>query len=80
MAFKGIPPEILTVYMQTPAGKPPPEQTVNFAHPPRLEKVIIGVTIPVSILATSFVAVRIYVRKFLIKHLWWDDCRSWSKS
>ena len=80
MAFKGIPPETLAVYMQTPAGKPPPEQTVNFAHPPRLENVIIGVIVPLSILATFFVAVRIYVRMFLIKHLWWDDCRSQSKS
>ena len=79
MAFKGIPPETLAVYMKTPAANPPPEQTANFVNPPRLENVIIGVTIPLSILATLFVAVRIYVRKFLIKHLWWDDCRSQSK-
>ena len=80
MAFKGIPPETLTVYMRTPAARPPPEQTANFAHPPRLRYVYVGVFISLSLLATSLVAVRIYVRKFLIKYLWWDDCRYQSKS
>lgn len=80
MAFNGISPGTLTVYMRTPAAKPPPEQTANFAHPPRLKYVYMGVFIPVSLVATSLVAVRIYARKFLIKHLWWDDCRSQSKS
>ena len=80
MAFKGVSPDTLKAYMRTPAAKPPAEPTANFAHPPRLKNVLMWITVPLYILATLFVVVRIYVWKFLIKHLWWDDCRSQLKS
>ena len=80
MAFKGISPETLAVYMRTPVGKPTPGQTANFAHPPRLKSALIGVTVPLFVLTTVFVAIRVYTRSFVIKHLWWDDCKSTIKA
>ena len=58
MAFNGISPETVAVYMRTPVGKPPSGQTANFAPPPRLKSALIGLTVPLFVLATFFVAMR----------------------
>ena len=74
MALNGIPPENLTAYMNTTASAPPPGETANLVNPPRAKSTVLGVMIPLLILATSSVAMRIYTKQFIIKRLWWDDC------
>ncbi len=45
----------------------------NFNNPPSLHPHIIAVGIVTSLLATAFVALRIYTRAFITRALWWDD-------
>jgi len=67
-----IPPG--TDLWKTPAGKPPPGVVPNFVDPVT-NKNIPQVTLSILvIIATMFVALRVFVQFYLAKHKWgWDD-------
>ena len=56
-----------------PAGSPPPGIKSNFIDPPSLRTPVFAVNAILLFLATVVVSLRIYTKKFLSRHLWWDD-------
>lgn len=76
MAFNGLSHEVIEKYMKSPGGKPPPGVTPNRHNPQNmLLPVEHAVSILGLILATGFVAVRVYTRFFVVKKPGWDDCK-----
>ncbi|KAL9125699.1 MAG: hypothetical protein Q9217_005144 [Psora testacea] len=57
----------------TPAGKPPPELNSNLNDPPSNGYITIIVAAIVISLTTPFVLLRMYIRQFINRRLWWDD-------
>ena len=74
MAFKGISPHVLAVYQQAIVTDPPPGETPTFQNPHRALAGWTSLAVVCLILTTLFVAMRMYTRFAVIKHLWWDDC------
>lgn len=70
----GVPPG--TDLWATPAGQPPPGVESNLINP-ETNKNIVHITLSILlILATVFLALRLYVQLYVVKHgLGWDDCK-----
>ncbi|KAG4432496.1 hypothetical protein IFR05_012036, partial [Cadophora sp. M221] len=60
-------------YSHVPAFDPPQGITANFINPPTIECSVLEVSLPLSVISTTFVAVRIYTRLKIVKSLGWDD-------
>lgn len=59
------------------AAKPPPGVTPDYDNPARNGVCRLFVVIPLLMaLATIMVALRLYTRKFIVKNVGMDDCRS----
>ena len=59
----------------TPAAKPPLGVTPNFINPPSEKDIIIAYTTIFTIIATFGVAVRMYVRLFIMRKIQIEDCK-----
>ena len=80
MALNGVDQDVIRSYMRAPAAKPPPGVIPNYQNPPNPLQVPEHVVNVLGILLTTgFVAMRMYTRHFILKSLWWDDCKSHSK-
>ena len=58
-----------------PALKPPPGVIPNFVNPPSQAYVTVVVLAICLAITTPVVLLRIYVRHFINRRLWWDDCK-----
>lgn len=58
------------------ASKPPPGVVPDYVNPPRNTAVIrLEVIAPLLMgIAAIFVALRLYVRRFIVDKMEWDDC------
>ena len=61
--------------MHKPAAKPPAGVTPDFNNPPSLETPLIVVVVLFVAISSFFVAMRLYTRHFVLRKLWWDDCK-----
>ena len=59
---------------QLPAGRPPYGTSPNFVNPVTLKTPVVTINVVFLALATLFVSLRIYTRKFLNRILGQDDC------
>ena len=75
MAFQGLSAQTIEQYMHKPAAKPPAGVTPDFNNPPSLETSVIVVAVLCLAISTFFVAMRLYTRHFVLRKLWWDDCK-----
>lgn len=57
-----------------PAIKPPPGVTPNFVNPSSDGYVTIVVLAIFLAITTPVVILRMYIRYFVNRRLWWDDC------
>ena len=64
--------------MHKPAAKPPAGVTPDFNNPPSLETSVIVVVVLCLAISSFFVAMRLYTRHFVLRKLWWDDCKQCS--
>jgi hypothetical protein len=60
----------------TPAMTAPPGLVSNLIDPPSQGYVTIVVLTVSLVLTTVLVAERMYVRQYITRSLWWDDCKS----
>ncbi|KAL2062773.1 hypothetical protein VTL71DRAFT_5845 [Oculimacula yallundae] len=60
-------------YLHIPALDSPPGITANFINPPSIASSVLEVSLPLSIISTAFVALRIYTRWKIVRSLGWDD-------
>ncbi|KAH9219309.1 hypothetical protein DL95DRAFT_520687 [Leptodontidium sp. 2 PMI_412] len=60
-------------YSHVPAFNPPQGITANFIDPPTIACSVLEVSLPLSVISTAFVAVRIYTRLKIVKSPGWDD-------
>ena len=58
-----------------PALTPPPGVIPNFVNPPSQGYVTVVVLAICLAITTPIVLLRIYVRYFINRRLWWDDCK-----
>ena len=76
MAFTGVSPEEVQRYMHIPASKPPPGINASLNDPPQHYLATNDAVNALGlIITTALVAIRIYTRGFVLKRLWWDDCK-----
>ena len=75
MAFRGLSAETIEQYMHKPAAKPPAGVTPDFKNPPSLQTPLIVVVVLFVAISSFFVAMRLYTRHFVLRKLWWDDCK-----
>ena len=59
---------------QIPAGRPPPGTISNFINPVTLKDPIVAINVIFLTVATLFVSLRIYTRKFLNRTIGSEDC------
>ena len=70
-SIESIPPALLKTI---PAGQPPPGIVPNFADPPTLVPVVLGVCIAFMTLAFFCFSIRIYTKLVIAKKWNWADC------
>lgn len=58
----------------TPALKPPPGVTSNLINPPSRGYITLIVFVTYLGVTTPMVCLRMYVRRFINRKVWWDDC------
>ncbi|CAF9907976.1 MAG: hypothetical protein HETSPECPRED_007954 [Heterodermia speciosa] len=63
----------MTDLSQIPAGRPPAGTLPNFIDPVTLKAPVVALNVVFLALATVFVGLRLYTRKFLSRMLGWDD-------
>ena len=59
----------------TPAIEAPPGLHSNLVDPPSTSYSTIIICVLIIVLSTPFVLLRLYTRKFITRHVWWDDCQ-----
>lgn len=60
----------------TPALKAPPGLTSNLINPPNKGYITIIVVVAYLGVTTPLLCLRMYVRRFINRKVWWDDCTS----
>ena len=77
-----LPPAKKEALLNGPAGKPPAGLQSNLDNPATLDGTIIAVLTLCLVVSTTFILVRSYTKKYLIKSVALDDCKSclWSTS
>ena len=57
-------------------GLPPPEGVIpNFDNPYNYQSLVLMTLVVCFTISTTFVALRMYIRVFLVKSLQWEDCK-----
>ncbi|CAO1605964.1 hypothetical protein XANCAGTX0491_009466 [Xanthoria calcicola] len=77
-----LPPAKKEALLNGPAGKPPAGLRSNLDNPATLDGTIIAVLTLCLVISTTFILVRSYTKKYLIKSVALEDCKSclWSTS
>lgn len=77
-----LPPAKMEALLNGPAGKPPVGLRPNLDNPATLDGTIIAVLMLCLVISTTSVLVRSYTKKYLIKSVALEDCKSclWSTS
>ena len=65
----------LQLLLSGPAGKPPPGVLPNFVNPPTLNTASVSAMTVELVLTTLFVSMRMYTKAFLMRSLWYEDCK-----
>lgn len=60
---------------QTPSLAPPPGITPNFIDPPSGAYIVVITTVIFLLLTTPLVCLRVFIRHWINRRLWWDDCK-----
>jgi hypothetical protein len=58
----------------------PPGVVPNYENPESRAGQLLATNIVCLIIAGTFVSMRIYTQIFLLRAVWWDDCKSWMSS
>ena len=64
-------------YSHVPVLDPPRGITANFINPPAIACSVLEVSLPLSVVSTTYVLARIYTRWRIVKSMGWDDCELW---
>ena len=68
-------PETAALLSTIPALPPPPGEESNFTNGETLGNVVIIVNSVFLVLMLIAITIRLYTKAFIIRSLWWDDCK-----